>query len=408
MSDFLAWACYPPVLLDALFWTFALLATAVTLLSVKRGRQFLDYVEERVRERGSTAVSAWPATALIVPVKGREPGLARNLRALSAQDYPSFELVVVCADASDPACEAARCAVGHTARIVVAGEPPPGTGEKIHNLLAAVKAVGGSAEILAFADSDGRVRKEWLRSLVAPLVVGGVGATTTFRWYVPEEGGFWPLVRTVWDSSIATIMDTRDRSFAWGGGMALRREVFESAEVAQFWRGAVSDDYRLTDAMSAAGLGIRFIPEAMVETPGTCTGTEFLAWTVRQLTIARVYSFRRWLEGYLSHVVYCVAQILCVTQVLFGNPLAGFGALLLIVLPGMARGSMRGYVCALVFPHREAWLERFGWAYFWMTPVATWVWLHAFVRSGLTRRIAWRGRVYELLGPGKSKEIGRA
>ena len=399
--------CYAPGLLDALFWTFALLAVALTLVSVKRGRRFMEYVEERVREPEAGSAEAWPATALIVPVKGSEPGLTRNLLSLASQDHPSFELVVVCAEASDTALAAARRAVGHTGRLVVAGEPPPGTGEKVHNLLAAVEAVGGSAEILAFADSDGRVRPGWLRRLVAPLADGQLGAATTFRWYVPEEGGFWPLLRAVWDSTIATIMDTRDRSFAWGGGMALRREIFESAKVARFWRGAVSDDYRLADAVNEAGLGIRFVPEAMVETPGGCTGSEFLAWSVRQLTISRVYSFRRWLQGYVSHVVYCVAQVLCVVQVMRGSPLAGLGALLLILLPGMARGSMRAYVCGLVFPHREEWLERFGWAYFWMTPIATWVWLHAFVRSGMTRRIAWRGRVYDLVSPSTTKEVGR-
>ena len=392
-------------LLDALFWFFAVLAIAAALGSVKRGRRFLEYVQERLAHSATNEVAEWPSTALIVPVKGSEPGLAENLRSLASQDHPRHALVVVCADELDPALDVARATVGPTCRVVVAGKPPPGTGEKVHNLIAAVGAVGRSAEILAFADSDGRVQRDWLRKLTAPLLDGELGAATGFRWHFPEEGGFWPLLRSVWDSSIVTIMGTDDKSFAWGGAMALRRETFESADVLGHWRGAVSDDYRLADAVQGAGMGVRFVPEAMVETPGHCTGSEFLAWTVRQLTITRVYSFRRWVAGCVSHIVYCAAQALCLAQAALGNPFAGLGALLLVILPGMANGGMRAYVCALVFPQREDWLERNGWAYFWMTPIATWVWLYAFLRSGATKRIRWRGRIYELSSESATREI---
>lgn len=395
----------PSYLLDGLFWTFAVLAVAAALGSVKRGRRFLEYVQERLANPDAKQVSEWPSTALIVPVKGSEAGLAENLRSLASQDHPRYELVIACADAADPALDVARGALGPTCRVVVAGDPPPGTGEKVHNLIAAVGAVGRNAEVLAFADSDGRAQPDWLRKLTAPLLDRGLGASTGFRWHFPEDGGFWPLLRSVWDSSIVTTMDTDDKNFAWGGAMALRRETFESADVLGHWRGAVSDDYRLAQAVRAAGTGVRFVPEAMVETPGRCGGPEFLAWTVRQLTITRVYSFRRWAAGCVSHVVYCAAQVLCLAQVVLGNPFAGLGALLLIVLPGMASGGMRAYACALVFPHREDWLGWNGWAYFWMTPLATWVWLYAFLRSGATRRIRWRGRIYELRSESGTREI---
>ena len=395
-------------LLDTLFWLAAVPAVLATMLSIKRGRRFLDYAEERVLHPVEDPPTAWRSVALIVPVKGDEPGLGENLLSLTSQDYPSFELIVVCASRSDPAIGIAQGALGSRCRVIIAGDPPPDTGEKVHNLSAAARAVGESAEILAFADSDGVVQPGWLRKLVAPLGDPDLGAVTAFRWHFPDEGGFWPLMRSVWDSSIASIMSIEDKSFAWGGGMALKREAFESAKVLQFWKGAVSDDYRLTHAMRAAGLGIRFVPEAMVETPGQCTGPEFLAWTVRQLTITRVYDFRMWLGGCVSHIFYCVAQVLCLLQVAQGRPLLGLGALLLILLPGMAQGGMRGYVGSLVFPHREPWMNRHGWAYFWMTPIATWVWLYAFLRSGTTRRIQWRGRTYELLGESRTREVGRS
>lgn len=391
-------------LLDTLFWLFAVPAVIATLFSVKSGRRALEYAEDRIRESAGFPNSELPRTALVVPVKGTEPGLAENLASLARQDHPRFEVVVCCAAADDPALGVARASIGAGVRIVVAGEPPGDTGEKIHNLLAAIDALGDGPEVLAFADSDGRAGPDWLRKLVAPLDDPGLGAVTAYRWHFPEEGGFWPLLRSVWDSSVTTVMDTRDRSFAWGGGTALRREVFESCRVREFWRGAVSDDLRLTSAVRKAGLGIRFLPEAMVATTGQCTGSGFLAWTVRQLTITRVYRFRTWIAGCVSHIVYCTAQALCLLQVSQGR-FVGLAALLLILLPGMAKGGLRAYVCGLAFPDREGWLERHGWAYFWMTPIATWVWLYAFLRSGFTRRISWRGRTYELIDENRVREV---
>lgn len=392
-------------LLDTLFWILVIPALAATMLSVKTGRRFLEYVQARVGGQELAESTEWPEATVIVPVKGVEHGLADNLGSLAGQDYPEYELLVCCSSARDPGLGVVQAALGDRCRVVVAGEPPPDTGEKIHNLMAAAEVVSARTAVLAFADSDGEVPADWLRKLIAPLLDGTLGATTTYRWHFPEEGGFWPLLRSVWDSAVASNMDTRDQGFAWGGGMALRREVFESAQVVRYWRGTVSDDYRLTDALHAAGLRIRFVPEAMVATTGQCSGVEFLAWCVRQLTITRVYRFRMWMSGCLSHILYCGAQLLCLLQLLQGNLLA-LGALLLIVLPGMAKGGMRAYACTLIFPHREAWLERYSWSYFWMTPVATWVWLYGFVRSGLTRRITWRGRVYDLYGEKTTRHVG--
>ena len=393
-------------LVDALFWLFAVPAVLAALGSVKRGRRFIEYVESRVRQPLEEPPDGWPSVALIVPVKGAEPGLAENLRSLRGQDYPEFELTVCFADASDAAVAVAKACLGPECRFVQAGEPPPDIGEKVHNLCAAVREAGAARQVLVFADSDGEVRPDWLRRLVAPLADEGLGATTAFRWYFPQDGGFWPLLRGVWDSVIPTVMDSRDRSFAWGGGTAVWRHAFQAARVPDYWQGSVSDDLRLTRALHDAGLGIRFLPEAMVASAGQCGAAEFLAWAVRQATITRVYRFRTWLGGCVSHIAYCAAQLLCVAQVLQGN-LIGLFPLVLILLPGMANGGTRAYVCSLVFPEREAWLERHSWAYFWLAPLATWVWLYAFLRSGLTRRIRWRGRAYDLLSETRVREVGR-
>ena len=94
-------------------------------------------------------------------------------------------------------------------------------------------------------------------------------------------------------------------------------------------------------------------------------------------------------------------------MILTGNPL-GLGGLVASVLPGMGRGAVRGAAARLLFPGREEWLDRFGWTYFWYTPVATWIWLYVFARSALTRTIEWRGNVYELLSAEKTRCLSTA
>jgi hypothetical protein len=192
------------------------------------------------------------------------------------------------------------------------------------------------------------------------------------------------------------------KNFAWGGGTAVRRATFDEARVAEFWQGAVSDDYRLTKAMNEADLGIRFVPGAMVATTGSCGRGEFLAWATRQLIITRVYRSGLWWAGFAAHIAYCGAMLVSLLLVFTGNPL-GLAGLVVTVVPGMGRGLSRGYAGRLMFPDREEWFDRFGWAYFWLTPIATWIWLYVFYRSALTRTIEWRGNVYELVSAAQTR-----
>lgn len=380
-------------------------AALAAVLSIQSGRKFQDYVEADILGEPDPDEQPYhPPATLFLPVRGADHDLTANLRSLFEQTYPDYELVLVCRDADDPAVAAARLTLGEDFRLIVAGPPPNDTGEKVHNLLEAVRQARSESEVYAFADSDGQVSAEWLGNLIQPLGEEGVGAATGFRWHFPEDGGFWPLLRTVWDATIAGSMRPDGKNFAWGGGMAIRREVFEQARVAEYWTGTVSDDYRLTQAIHDAKLDLKFAPKAMVATTGSCTRDEFLSWTTRQLTITKVYRANLWTAGLVAHIVYCGAMVAGVAACALGDPI-GLAALVVTQAPGMAKGAMRGYTGRLMFPAREEWFDRHGWSYFWLTPVATWVWLYAFVTSAATRTIRWRGYVYELPASDRTKLI---
>jgi cellulose synthase/poly-beta-1,6-N-acetylglucosamine synthase-like glycosyltransferase len=241
-----------------LFWFFSGAGVTLGLASLRTANRRLRAIAAEIK---CEVPPFTPPVTLIVPVKGCEEGLIENLRSLLEQDYPDFEMLITVRDSADPAVAEIAPLVASGARLIVAGPPPANTGEKIGNLLAAVAQARAASQALAFADSDGRVAPGWLRGLVAPLADPAVGVATGYRWYFPQRPGFWSLLRSVWNAAIAGGFAPGPQgapAFAWGGAMALRRETFARARVAELWRGSVSDDYRLTHAVRAAGLQVRF------------------------------------------------------------------------------------------------------------------------------------------------------
>jgi hypothetical protein len=391
---------------EILFWAFVGPAVLLAMFSIRSGRNLLDYVETEVLgEPDPEEAEYQPPATLILPVRGADHDLAQNLRSLANQDYRDYEFIVVSRDADDPAIKLAQLTLGDRAKFVVAGAPPADRGEKIHNLLAAVAAARPESDVFVFADSGGHVTPQWMANLVRPLGDKQVGAATGFRWYFPEEGGFWSLLRSAWDSTIVARLGADERkNFAWGGAMAIRRETFETARVPEYWHSSISDDYRLADAVHAAKLGVHFAPRAMVAAPGQTSRDEFLAWATRQMIITKVYRRGLWTVGLVAHIVYCGAIVACLSMLLSGN-LLGLGALVVVTIPGMAQGASRGHVGTLMFPARQEWFDRHSSAYFWMTPLATWVWLYAFLASAMTNKIRWRDYEYELIAPDRTRLI---
>ena len=90
-------------------------------------------------------------------------------------------------------------------RIVIAG-PATDSGQKVHNLRVAVNEIDPQSEVLVFVDTDARPAKDWLRKLVAPLADETIGASTGYRWFIPERGGIASRLRSVWNASVASAL----------------------------------------------------------------------------------------------------------------------------------------------------------------------------------------------------------
>ncbi len=368
-------------------WLLAGSAALLALGSLHGERRRAAYVKSRLSKNAGTL----PPATVIVPVKGEDQGLRENLAALAALDYPDYELIVAAQSAADiPAGVLPR-----RAKVVLAHGGSPEASEKVQNLAAAVAAARRSSTIYAFADSDARVTAGWLRALAAPLEEPDVGASTGYRWFTPEPAGLWSLLRAVWDGAAFGLLGPGDNPFAWGGAMAIRREVFFAAGVPECWRTAISDDYALSDAVHRAGLRIAFAPGALAPSPEPITARRFFAWSRRQLLLTRVYSPALWRAALAAHVVYCGGMAAALALWVHGSAAAPW-LLAAQLLPGMTKGLLRARRARAALPSQADWFRRWGWTHTLLVPAVTWLWLTALLSSVFGTSIEWRGRRYRL------------
>jgi ceramide glucosyltransferase len=369
------------------YWFFVGPALLLAWASLRGERKRADYVAARLAQ----PASEMPPATVIVPIKGDDEGLRENLAALAAQDYPDYELIAVARTAADIPAGVLPARI----RIVLAHGDDPNTGEKVQNLRAAVGMARRHSRIFAFADSDGRPGPGWLRALAAPLGEKGVGASTGFRWFIPVPPAFWTLMRSVWDAVAAGQLGPGDNPFVWGGAMAVPREIFESAHVAEYWKNTISDDYALAAAVHAAGLAIAYAPGALVPCPERLGAARLFGWMRRQMQITRAYAPRLWWPALVAHIFYCGAMSASVAAALQGSRLAEW-ALVAQLSPGMLKGLNRAALAKAALPQCEDWFRRHQWVHALWVPLATWLWLAALVSSAFGRTIAWRGYRYRL------------
>ncbi len=387
------------------FYTLASLLIIQGIVSLLEGCKYLSFVRRSLKPADD---SFTPKASIIAPCKGLESDLEANLFALLAQNYPAYEIVFVVAkpdDAALPVIErlALKAPANVKTRIVIAGLSKERS-EKVNNLLCAIEKLSVDSSVLAFVDSDAHVRSDWLRSLVAPLADEGVGATTGFRWYLPERGGLFSSLLSAWNGSVATTLGDHNNNFAWGGSMAILRKTFNQLKIRSHWQSALSDDYALTKAVRKSGLRIRFVPRCMTVTREDPTLKSLLEFTTRQVIITRVYNPKLWWLGLISQIFF--------NAVFFGGIAfflmsAWFGkdtditVLMLwsIFLLGSAKGLLRLLAARLMLPEMKReitglWLMYgFGW---WRVSI---LYLYNFIKSATTRRICWRGVVYEMRSP---------
>jgi cellulose synthase/poly-beta-1,6-N-acetylglucosamine synthase-like glycosyltransferase len=139
-----------------------------------------------------------PPVTLIVPFKGEDFEMEKNILAFLEQDYSKKEVIFVAHSRKDPSYRILKKFEGRAAILV--RDPKFGRcSYKLASQLTGLEKAGG--EILAFADSDVRPQKNWLRELINPLSGPRPGASTSSPWYIPPSGSLPSCLQAAWNSS---------------------------------------------------------------------------------------------------------------------------------------------------------------------------------------------------------------
>lgn len=397
-----------------IYYFFAAISIWFGIQSLRGGFRFASYVRSETANPSSGYV---PFISVIAPSRGLEAGLKENLQALLSQNYPSYEVVYVLDREDDPVnemiLELQPAQAGVSTRIVIAG-PATDSGQKVHNLIAAVKTLSGKTEVIVFVDTDARPGVDWLRSLVAPLIDTNLGAVSGYRWFIPIKGNFASRLRSVWNASIASALGrNQNKNFCWGGSTAIRRATFDSLDVAQRWRGSVSDDFTMTRVLQEANLPIRFCPDALIPSLGDCNFHELLEFTTRQLKITRVYAPHLWkpllIGSLLFNLTFWGGILFLFWRLSRGDSWVWLAITLSLLLTlGSFKALVRWRAICIPLSHYRQLLNKDLLAHLFFWPLASSLYLYNAILAGFSRRISWRGITYELKSTNEAVIISRS
>jgi ceramide glucosyltransferase len=122
----------------------------------------------------------WPPATVLKPVHGLEKNQRENLRSCCLQDYPVFQVIFSVQDKDDaaiPLLKELQAEFGE-ARVTVAIENfRAGTNGKINNMIGGLRHA--RHDVLVISDSDVLLKRDYLKTIVAPLNDPGVGCSCT-------------------------------------------------------------------------------------------------------------------------------------------------------------------------------------------------------------------------------------
>ncbi|QXJ34495.1 glycosyltransferase [Saccharolobus shibatae] len=220
--------------------------------------------------------------SIIVPIKGIDTGLERNIESLLSQDYPYPYEVIYVVEKGD---EAENVLKKYNVKIVYSDFNCDSCSGKIRAQISGL--LRASNDVIVFADSDTWYPRYWLRNLISPL--DKYEATTTFSWPSPSRITLSNLIRAGFWTLGFESQSLQSSRFLWGGSMALRREFFDNEvldELSKEW----CDDCTLTRIIKRRGGKIGFVMSAIPL--NVYDEDSLIRWSSRQIITILAYSPR--------------------------------------------------------------------------------------------------------------------
>jgi ceramide glucosyltransferase len=355
----------------------------------------------RHRPEPASPPARYPSLTVIRPIRGLDIDEEENLRAALDTGYPGeVETIFVLDDDLDPAYTVVARAVrahrrtGHhgSARVLVAGAPPPGRTGKLNAMIAGAAEARG--ELIAFGDSDTRPDRDVLRELVDALVAApsaGCAFAPVVVDHPAQTAGDvgYALMLNAWYGPAVARVAARDGElpFIMGQLMVFKREALDVVGGVACAEGQLVDDMYIGACLASAGWRNVMIRHPLAISNGGMTLGEFWALMRRWLLFSHnglpsAFTGPNWLRG---------------LEVWLGVMLLVWGAALDRPLGVLAGAVVLGASMASQARLQEA----FGGAHIalkhlWVTLLIPLLGPLVVLSTLLDRRVSWRGRSYAL------------
>lgn len=298
------------------FWSH--LSFGVFLAALGMSYCIVAWVAVRTRRRVIPAAPVeTPPITVLKPLCGADHELYECLRTCCDQTYQRFQIIFGVRDEHDPAVAVVRRLQREFPQLdidLVTDRREHGNNRKVSNLINMLPHA--RHDYVVIADSDVRVPRHHLASLITPLLKPDVGIVTCAYQGRPR-GGLWSLLGALFINdwfipSVRVAALSGSRAFAFGVTIAMRREVLRAIGGFDRIADQLADDYRLGELTRQLGLRT-VLSDVTVE---TCVDERSLGDLVRHEL--------RWLRTIRSvrPLGYSLAGVT------FGLPVAILGALL--------------------------------------------------------------------------------
>lgn len=390
---------------------YALLALAVFGLftsSVFAG-MVLWAIPQYLRERraAQAALTARPGftppLTLLKPLHGAEQDLEANLASFFRQDYPAYEILFCARDASDAGLAIARRVAARyphiPAQFLSTGGQPPYINAKVASM--ELMEAHATHDILVISDSDVRVTPDYLRAVALPFADAQVGAVTCPYRGVAAEGGLWARLEAVGMSvemtaGVLAARLTEGMRFVLGPTMAFRRETLRRLGGFCVTADYCSDDFVLGNETWRRGERVALSHHAIDHVVLNVSFMSSMKHQARWMKSTRfsrpVGHFGTLLSFSMPFGVLGLAAAAWIRHPMLGVALLAWAVATRLALAiGAGRMVVQDpswFGLLVLYPVRD--LMGFG---FWAA-------------SYLSRRVLWRGRIYELLPGGKMRPAG--
>lgn len=357
-----------------------------------------------------------PPVAVILCLKGTDESLNDCLSGLICQDYPDFELHIVIHSPNDPATgvvEEFFSHVQHKPRIHFLAYPEPTCSLKCSAIVQAIEALPERIEVVALIDGDAVVDDSWLNDLVTPLEDSGIGATTGNRWYSPADGGLGSVVRKIWNA--AAVVQMQRYQIAWGGALAIRKDVIERCGILATWRKSFCEDTPLTHLLQQHKLRLHRVPNLIIEDRARISLPSAFQWISRQLLTVRLHH-PAWPMVLLHGVAIGVASIIAPLLIvgLFWWAMASdawtllqatllYQAFNFVLLFVISRSNQRVINARASYNRSEDAVDNHLVMHFCATLITQVVQPFAIWQANSMEKVTWRGATYQVKDSGTLK-----